>query len=72
MFIRKLNRRDSTLWRSLVSLEFTSDEISFTEGHQRFIRKLNRRDSTLWRSLVSLEFTSDEISFTEGHQRFIP
>ena len=31
---RMLNRRDSTLWRSLVSHEASADEISATGGHQ--------------------------------------
>ena len=36
-FPRNLNRRDSTLWRSLVSVEFTTDEISATGSRQWFI-----------------------------------
>jgi len=37
---RILNRRDSTLWSSLVSDDLTSDEISATGGHQRFAQHL--------------------------------
>ena len=41
---RMLNRRDSTLWRSLVSHEIISEEISTVEP---MFRSLNRRCSPL-------------------------
>ena len=34
--IRNLNRRDSTLWSSLVSVDLTSDETSATGSRQSF------------------------------------
>ena len=33
---RNLNRRDSTLWSSLVSVDLRTDEISATGGHRFF------------------------------------
>ena len=39
---RSLNRRDSTLWRSLVSAEFRSVEISATGSRQIFILSLRQ------------------------------
>ncbi len=36
---RVLNRRDSTLWRSLVSNDLTADEIPRTASHQRFAHR---------------------------------
>ena len=38
LLFRNLNRRDSPLGSSLVSVEFTADETSRTAGRQRFIR----------------------------------
>ena len=46
---RNLNRRDSTLWSSLVSVDLTSDDISATGGRQRFahagVNALGRDDT---------------------------